>query len=47
MISRENLAALAAAEHKENVKALKAWLAVMTASSFAGWLIWQIADLAK
>lgn len=38
---------LRAAERKENKKALKAWLAVMTAASFAGWLIWQIAYLAK
>lgn len=38
---------LRAAERKENKKALKAWLLVMTAASFAGWLIWQIADLAK
>jgi hypothetical protein len=47
MISRENLSALAAAEHRENIKAMKAWLAVMTAASFAGWLIWAIADCAK
>lgn len=38
---------LRAAERKENRKALKAWLAVMTAASFAGWLIWEITDCAK
>lgn len=32
---------------RENIKALKGWLAVMTAASFAGWAIWFIADCAK
>lgn len=39
MISPDRLAELAASERKENVKALKCWLLVMTAASVAGWII--------
>lgn len=45
--SAGQFARVQAAERKENIKALKGWLAVMTAASFAGWAIWFIADCAK
>lgn len=43
MISRERFAELAAAEHKENIKALKGWLYVMASATLVGFLIGYLA----
>jgi len=44
MSNPERWAQLAAQEHKENIKAIKGWLAVMTVATLAGFLIGYLAQ---